>query len=196
MIRQGIHPEDIIIAVDKYHMGVLWAMMEVFRAQEVGCWHLQDDVLISRQFKKATEYYPKEFNTIINGFCSAYIQGKPSGLTNVRNIWYSFPCFYTPERYANEVAEWFYKTAIHNPDYKDWVKQGRHVDEFFRIYLREHYPDLQVLNLNPNLIEHVDWLIGGSVTNPDKEGLRRSKYWIEPELVTDLEEKLKQFKGE
>ena len=112
-------------------------------------------------------------------------------MTNVRNIWYSFPCFYTPAKYANECAEWFYNSAIHIPDYKEWIQKGKHVDEFFRIYLREHYPDMQVLNLNPNIVEHVDWLIGGSTINPDKRGLRRSKYWGEDQLVTDLEMKLR-----
>lgn len=187
LMQQGIHNVDIYNDIDRE--GVLWTTMKSFREQSEDCWHLQDDILISKRFAQVTEYH---YDLIVTGYCSAYILGKPAGIQNIRSIWYSAPCMYIPKRYANECAEWFYSDVIHNQKYTEWVTEGKYDDEFFKIYMIKHYPNAEVLQLKPNIVEHVDWLIGGSLINKDKKGLRRSKYWVEPELVTQLENSLRE----
>lgn len=189
MLAQGINAGEITIYCDDKHRGVLFSTMESFQEQTEDAWHLQDDILISSRFREVTL---QAKNTIYCGYCSDYIQGKPSGMTNIRDIWYSSPCIFIPREYANECANWFYDEAIKDPKYQDWIEQGKYDDEFFKIYMIEHYPSMRIIQLKPNLVEHVDYLIGGSTINKDKQGLRRSKYWVEPELVEQLEIKLKE----
>ena len=62
------------------------------------------------------------------------------------------------------------------------------------IYLKEHYPRMRVWNIAPNIVNHIDHLIGGSILNKDRGKTTSeimSKYWNEPDLLVDIENKLK-----
>jgi hypothetical protein len=46
-------------------------------------------------------------------------------------------------------------------------------------------------NLNPCLVDHVDYLLGGSIANHDRfEKKVRAKFWEDEDLVKDLEVRL------
>ena len=69
MVSQGIDRDDIKIFNDVHHLGCLHACMRVFSElpDEGQTWHLQDDVIISKDFKQVTE---TSFETIACGFAS------------------------------------------------------------------------------------------------------------------------------
>jgi len=51
------------------------------------------------------------------------------------------------------------------------------------------YPRMIVLNLAPNLVNHIDHLLGGSLINKDRgrgPEYIMSRYWEEPELIEDI----------
>ena len=187
MTAQGINASDIATVVDEHHLGELEMTMKSFLEQKYDAWHLQDDILISSKFKKVAE---SASDTIMCGYCSAYTEGKPAGLTQVANMWYSFPCIYIPRKYANEVGVWFYNKAYDRPEYQKWIEEKKYSDEFFRTFIKRTYPDIKVNNVSPNIVEHVDWLIGGSIINNEKTELRRAKYWNEPDIVNELTKQL------
>ena len=49
---------------------------------------------------------------------------------------------------------------------------------------------MEVLNLKPNLINHIDYLLGGSIANNYRKEKRMSYYWTENNLIDILENKL------
>ena len=58
MLNQGIEQDDIILYVDENSVGNLASCINSFLAlpdDNKGVWHLQDDVIISRDFKERTE---------------------------------------------------------------------------------------------------------------------------------------------
>lgn len=194
MIAQGIEEEKIIIWNDTEGLGNLRATMKSFSEipmDDQGTWHLQDDVIISKNFKKLTELHN---DGIVCGFCSHYSTGRPEGRVNIRNMWYSFPCIRIPNNMARECSKWFYHSAINDPKYKNWVESKKHDDEFFKAYLREKHPTIQIHNLNPNVVNHVDYMLGGSLVNQSREKRATSLYWTEDGLLNDLSKKIKRKK--
>ena len=59
MINQGIDAHNIMIKCDVNHDGCLENCMKIFKSMENndGSWHLQDDVIICKDFKHLTEEY-------------------------------------------------------------------------------------------------------------------------------------------
>jgi hypothetical protein len=60
---------------------------------------------------------------------------------------------------------------------------------------KEHFlkdrEDVKVKNLIPNLVDHVDYLIGGSIVNPNRQSkVVRSLYWEDADIISDLKAKL------
>ena len=45
-------------------------------------------------------------------------------------------------------------------------------------------------NLSPNIVEHIDYLLGGSIANKKRKGALTSLYWIERELTDKLKDRL------
>ncbi len=64
-------------------------------------------------------------------------------------------------------------------------------DSFFREYMQVYHGRETVLNLKPNLVEHVDWLIGGSVLHQWREYLPRSDFWDDEGLIAALKERIR-----
>lgn len=194
MIEQGIAKENIKVWNDSMKLGNLEATMRSFREMPMdgqGTWHLQDDIVISNNFKQLTEKYN---DGLVCGFCSRYSRGKPSGVTNVRNMWYSFPCIRIPNNLAKECSKWWYNEAQTAPKYKPWVDSKKHDDEAFKEFLRLNHPNIRNYNLDPNIVEHVDYLLGGSLVNPQRKEFATSLHWKEPKVVEQLQHKLKQRK--
>lgn len=200
MIEQGIKKEDIDIFCDDGTLGNLNACMMCFEqmGNEGKTWHLQDDVVISHDFKEVTESYDSQSDKIIvNGYCygrDAPDIVKRTGQTTTALMWYSFPCILIPNYIATACAKWFYDEARFKPEYQTWVKSERYDDAFFKDFMKHGFPYYYVENLVPNIVDHVDYLIGGSIVNKKREEYfpqTRAAYFNDLYLVDELEVKLR-----
>lgn len=189
MEAQGISAADITVSCDTEGKGILYMFMDSLDdlPQDGDTWHLQDDILIASTFKEETE---KERTGIICGLCTVYDKDREPGWTDVFHIWYSFPCIRIPNKLAHDLHKWFYEYAnvtFDSVDMFNWRKHKACDDMFFRIFIEKYYKDEPVLNLAPNIIDHVDYLIGGSIMNyGTAENFRGSRFWYEPELTDKL----------
>jgi len=192
MVQQGIAGIDITVYVDNEHKGNLRACMDAFKlceGQAGGTWHLQDDVIISHDFKEKTEKYD---NGIVCGFKSRYDGNTPYGTVPAKQMWFSFPCIRIPNNIASECADWVINYMIGNPVYREWWEKGVNDDLLFRQYVWNTYPNAMAYNLKPNIVDHIDYLIGGTVNSNARKIVKiRSEFWEDEYLVNELENKLK-----
>ncbi len=200
MKEQGIKTREIEVWCDTDEKGNLLSCMESFlecgarkKKQGSGTWHLQDDILISRGFAKRTREYDAAGEEIVCGFAHrTFGNFMESGRRPVVFLWYSFPCIRIPDEIAGECARWFFDKAIRREQWKQKIEQRKGDDWFFRNFLLESYPDMRVLQPKPNLVEHVDWLIGGTTINKQRSQKQtRAEYFQDADLVEKLEEQLK-----
>ena len=156
--RQGIEPD---VYTDNGAEGNLNATMHTFTFCG-DAWHLQDDVAICSDFAERT----KSPDTIICGFCRLQDSiPDRSGRVKAKDMWYSFPCIYIPGEISAECAKWFYTTEPTDEHLIRLKALRKGDDSFFKAFIDERYPDIDVVNLNPNLVDHIDYLIGGSLAN-------------------------------
>lgn len=191
MTEQGISPADIIVYTDENHEGHLMAFMNSWKLLKGdGVWHLQDDVIISSDFRRKIEMYD---DGIVCGFCNNYSPYKEeTGYVPVEKMWYSMPCIRIPNEIMKEFLAWFVITETQKK-YKAYILEKKHSDVLFWDFLKERHPGMMVLHLAPNIINHVDHLIGGSLINKGRnEGPKdiMSLYWNEDCLITRLEKEL------
>lgn len=182
LINQGINENDIYLVVDDGKgnlQSFIYSLKCIINTPELlkedGVWHLQDDVIVSKDFKKKSESYAKK-DSIINGFVSSNYNKKKLDLTGkqeIKNSWLSMPCIYIPNKYIKEFLTWLddVKNLEFN-DYKNKYKQNRHDDFFLLMFLEERHKNDYVYNLKPNLVDHIDFLIGNSINKPRKEWVR------------------------
>ena len=182
MLEQGIVKNNISVYVDVNNEGCLESCMKAFLSVPIdndGTWHLQDDVIVCSDFKERIEELDSE--RIVCGFCYENDDRKKFvGKVGVKHLWYSFPCIRIPNQYARE--------------YSVWVKVQKNDDSMFDIYLQDYHGDEQILNVVPNLVDHVDYLIGGSIVNnirPEKE--THSMFFKDRFLIDELERKKVEF---
>ena len=188
MIEQGIAKEDIQVYNDVEKEGNLKAWLksiDLCPNDSGGTWHLQDDVCIGSRFKELTE---KHDNFIVCGFKSEYDGPTPAGEVPIQKMWFSFPCIRIPNKILHEAKKWIEEGIIGNPVYTSWWKRGVNDDLLFRRYVWEQYPATYVLNLDPNIVDHIDYLIGGTV-NSNARGLKqiRAIYWEDKDITDELE---------
>ena len=183
MLKQSIDESDIDVFEDDGTLGCLEAFVQsCLKLEGKGTWHLQDDVIINSQFKRWTEEYAED--RVVCGFCSRYCDKKPVGLVYPDMMWYSFPCIYIPNTIAKEFADWYYAEAINSSEYKEYISKRKYDDDVFMEYLKKYHAGDTVLNLVPNLVNHIDYLLGGSIVNQNRlNNIVLSKYWDEPELL-------------
>ena len=194
MLEQGINRNNITVFNDDKKLGNLQACLECFSQlpEEGSTWHLQDDVIISHDFTQVTEI-PFNENTIACGFCSRlYDKENPPGIVSPLEMWFSFQCILIPNRMARECVSWVRKCIIGNPVYTKYWDKGLNDDWCFRSYIRTEYPNCSIINITPNIVDHIDWLIGGSVASDFIRTQEfRSRYWNDIYLIDELERKLK-----
>ena len=189
MVTQGINPDNIKVYCDTEKKGCLYAFMDSLAdlPEDGYTWHLQDDIMISSRFMAETEELREG---IVCGLCTVYDKDREPGETDVFHIWYSFPCIRIPNRIAHGLHKWFYEYAnvtYDSVDMYNWRKAKACDDMFFRVYIEKHHKDEPVTNLAPNIVEHVDYMLGGSIVNRGTaETYRGSQYWYEPELTDKL----------
>ena len=197
MAKQGIKKSNITVYNDDKGEGNLLACMNCFLGltEDGGTWHLQDDVIISGHFKEMTEKYD---DGVVCGFSSRY-DTENAGRVPTAKTWYSFPCIRIPNEIARGCAEWYFTYMKSNPVYYSLTHEGKNDDWMFQRYLEYYYKDEFVLNLEPNIVDHIDYLIGGSSVNQQRQlkivRSSRPDDTLE-KLVEELEEKLSAFYGE
>ena len=190
MKKQGISSDDIRIYVDDKHEGNLVSCLKSFLTceGEGGTWHLQDDVCICHDFKERTEKFD---SGLVCGFSSAMYDGPGhTGEVDRKDMWFSFPCIRIPNEYARESATWVRDFIIGNPVYENHWKGGANDDWAFRLWLKEFHRDDKALNINPNLVDHIDKLIGGGTGPRVRDVWVRAQYWEDDEIVQELAQKI------
>lgn len=194
MIEQGIKNEDILLFIDTDSIGCLQSCITVFsnapnRDMNDGIWYLQDDVVICGDFKELTERYDKG---LVCGYCyDLDLKKNVVGEVTPRDYWYSFPCIRIPNKIARDFVDWFYTDAVNNREYSIWIKSKKYDDSMFDIYMKDYYPDYVGLNLKPNLVDHIDYLIGGSIINSTRDQKETHAVYFEcSQLVDKLAKKL------
>lgn len=195
LLEQGAEVEvwnDILIK------GNLKSCVESFasRAGDGVTWHIQDDVLICRDFVKRCEGITSK---VAYGFANEKFTDVVSNVGDVHAVdsWHSFQCVKIPDAYAREFAEWISSGA--------WKEAKNHElsilfdgncgdDTFFHEFMLARHPSDIVTNVVPNLVEHVDFLVGGSIINKARCFWPRAHYWDDEELVNELRAKVKVLK--
>ena len=194
MLAQGIPKENIRIWNDDEHEGCLTSYIRSFqklRGRKRGTWHLQDDVAICRDFSKRTEEHD---DGIVYGFFFRHHNEKDleicDGPLLVKHAGYSFPCIRIPNDIAGDFAEWFLTDARYRDPFQRWVSEKKYVDAFFLHFLKERYTDGSIYMMKPSIVEHVDWLLGGSTINKWRDHICRATYWDDEETIEDLKRQL------
>ena len=185
MMEQGIHRDNIIVTLDDEHKGNLKAFLSALETlPETGfTWHLQDDVVVCSEFAKVTE---KEYSQdIICGYCCLADHGA-TGEVAAGAAWYSFQCIGYSNEIAKEFLTWFEEKG--KQQYAEWVSYNKFDDSIFHEFIRGK--NYRAYNVRPNLVEHIDYLIGGSIVNEGREWESHSTYWTEPERVEDVKRRL------
>lgn len=190
MLEQGIEREQITVFNDEVKLGNLRACMNSFLTlpEKGGTWHLQDDVIICRDFKERTEKHNSGF---IAGFVShRYEENTPTGIVNIGNMPWTFPCVRIPNKIARDCADWTLEYIVGNPVYAQKLRNGDGDDWAFKQYVQSYLKDKKCYNLKPSLVDHIDWLIGGSSLGTKRKEPTRARYFEDQDLVEELEKKL------
>lgn len=193
LVAQGIDKDQIIVWVDRDGAGNLASCIDsFFVAAQNGrdTWHLQDDVIISETFVKRARAAP---DGLICGFCVAeYENGNDTqGQTIARYMWQSsFPCIRVPDKLAGKFVDWYIDEAQSRDDLKPYIETGKKDDFLFYVFMLEKNFAYPVTNMVPHLVDHVDWLIGGSTINKTRDFIARAAHWQEHNLIEELKIKL------
>ena len=103
--RQGA--DEITVWCDTEKQGNLRACMAAFSActGDGGTWHIQDDVLLCRDFVKRCRAHDEG---VVYGFCNETFRDDPqqAGRLSVADAWHSFQCVRIPDSYARDCAAW------------------------------------------------------------------------------------------
>lgn len=198
MLKQGINKEDIKILSDREGLGNLKAFIESLKMVGEDTWHLQDDIIISSDFKDRTEVY-SYLDTVVCGFVHYDFNSGSTlctGFTHPKFMYMSFPCIFIPIRYSWEFIHWLEKDVI-KKKYKKLIETNKNDDLLFYKYFNEEHKDKKIYNCKPCLVDHIDYLLGGSSINArNYEGEQiRAYYWNEENLVNNLKKDL-ESKGE
>lgn len=189
LLTQGIDTGSIIVYNDVNKDGNLVSCMKAFASvnnDDRGTWHLQDDVIICKDFKERTEKYD---DGLVCGFSSLKYDGdikENIGEVSRAQMWFSFPCIRIPNKMARECSEWVTKYIIGNPVYQRYWQDGVNDDWAFRLYLQQFHGDCTALNITPCLVDHIDYLIGGGSGKKQRKRPVRAQYWEDDYLVEEL----------
>ena len=160
------------------------------RTGDGGTWHIQDDVLLCRDFVERCRAHDEG---VVYGFCNEQFTDDPAqtGTVSVEDAWHSFQCIRIPDAYARECAAWFEGIGRTSGLYPLWIRSGKMDDDMFRTFLIDRHGRETVENLKPNLVEHVDWIVGGSILSPWRGYIARAYWWDDEDLVRELKESVK-----
>lgn len=193
MTAQGIKREDITVWNDTERMGNLAACMAAFESctGDGGTWHLQDDVVISADFAEKTREFDRG---VVYGFCSRYFTDDVdiAGEVYAEDAWHSFQCVRIPNEYARGCAAWVKAGGPFSAEGEILIKLNKGDDTLFREYFITYHGTDTAVNLSPNIVNHVDYLVGGPVTNQWRGYIVGSDKWADSSIISELQTKLKE----
>ena len=148
-------------------------------------WHLEDDVLPDRHFRQWAEEM-EHFDGIVCGYGSKGYKDVIGEIKHPEDMWYSFPCIRIPNAYLLDMMPWFEDIKTRDLDIKRKVEANKGIDYIFRRYVIGH--PIPIYHHDPCMVEHVDDLTGGSLTNiraqspkairfEDREGVEELRRW-------------------
>ena len=116
------------------------------------------------------------------------------------DAWNSFQCVRIPDAYARECAAWVrgekWITQSPSPELPIMYKLGNGDDTFFHEFMACMHPYDVAENLKPNIVEHVDWLLGGSSIQKWRDYIARAEFFEDTDLVDELRERIKRYHNE
>jgi hypothetical protein len=186
MMLQGIPADNIFVYRDYNEIGNLRAFIDSCNKNVQQCekngisgvWHLQDDIIVSNDFAQKTQLYD---NGLVCGFTCAYDKQPEEGFFQLyqQKMWYSFPCMRIPTSVLRAFVDWANVNLWQSKYFKSWVKRNKADDMIFKEWLYDNYPDMTHHNLAPNIVNHIDKYLGGSVVNTqrDKDQDTMSIFW-------------------
>lgn len=192
--------EDIEIWNDTDHKGNLRSCMDSFAARtgNGGTWHIQDDVLPCRDFVQRCE---ENDDGLVYGFCCRNFSDRldAHGEVYVPDAWNSFQCVRIPDQYARECAEWVYseewKRESQSFELPILYKVNKGDDTFFHEFVICRHGRETAFNVKPNMVEHIDWLIGGSAISW-RDYIARAEFFEDQDLVEDLSKRIKRYNAQ
>lgn len=193
LVSQGIKKNEIRVWLDQDGIGNLASFVKSCKwiastqDESESIWHLQDDVYPSSRFKGVTERW---YDGIANGFCNEMFDGERTnyiGTVPVSGSWFSFQCILIPNRIAKRFVDWF-ESGKAEELFPEYVASGKCDDSLFREYVMANEANTPSINLFPNIADHIDFLIGGTVINKQRQGEKRQAYWRDEELDKAVEE--------
>lgn len=194
---QGV--TEITVWNDERRQGNLRSCMAAFASctGDGGTWHIQDDALIASDF--AERAADAQGDRIVCGFVSDAYGPDPTlkGEVYMADMWNSFLCIYIPDRIARECAEWYSTGAWKKDATADlWTlhELGSGDDWFFREYMQTHHGRDKAINLAPNLVDHIDWMIGGSIDSRYREFTARAAWFADADRVEQLQQRITERK--
>ena len=94
-------------------------------------------------------------------------------------MWYSFPCIRIPTNVLADFSHWANLNLWQSKYFKQLIRRNNSDDLIFREWLYDNYPSTKHLNLAPNIVNHIDKYLGGSICNKqrDPEQNTMSIFW-------------------
>ena len=195
--------KNIEVWNDINKQGNLVACMRSFASRkgtgDEGTWHIQDDVLPCRDFVKRCEEYDEG---LVYGFCCEQFGDRldAAGEVYMADSWHSFQCVRIPDEWARGCAEWVFSKAWQGesslPELQILFGVGHGDDTFFREYTNCRHGYETALNLKPNLVEHVYWLMGGSSMKRYWDFIASAEFFEDLDLVDELKERIKRYNSD
>ena len=200
MLKQGIAKDEIYVYNDDLEDGNLLSSIKSFnlcseRFGEEIIWHLQDDVVICSDFRIRAEMMREKMhraNIIVTAGITVLDDGlEKQGEVFPKDLWLSFPCICINSRILRKYKSWVNEIKKTSALVQDAIRTKKNDDGVFRMYLKHCYSYAKCYNMVPNLVDHIDWLLGGSEVNKERKGIYRAKYFEDQYLVDELKEQLK-----
>ena len=92
-----------------------------------------------------------------------------------------------------EFKIWMYQKAVFDNKLFPLYQENKHDDTFFWQFIKQQHNREYVMNLVPNIVDHIDYLLGGSMINEARrEKVMRAAYWQDQKSVRELVKKLKE----
>ena len=195
LIKQGVRKDDIQIISDSEGLGNLEAFIKSLDLVEEDTWHLQDDILISKHFKDKCEVLGR-LGIIVTGFVHYEFNSGSllqTGFTKPLYMFMSFPCIFIPKRYSDHFKRWIRLESTYKK-YKERIDTKKNDDWLFYRFMCDIYPNDEIYNTKECLVDHVDYLIGGSSIN-NRINKVSAYYWNEFDRNKELEAVLKNDKN-
>lgn len=202
MKEQGIPEEEIYVYNDDLEDGNLLASIKSLnlcseRFGEEIIWHLQDDVVICSDFRIRAEMMREKMHraNIIAAAGITVLDNdlEKQGEVSVRDLWLSFPCICINSRILGRYKSWVNEMKKTSVLVQDAIRTKKNDDGVFRMYLKHCYSYAKCYNMVPNIVDHIDYLIGGSEVNKIREGIYRAKFFEDQKVVDKLKQDLENY---